>query len=938
MPDDGADTDTILVVLFYDDAGNVIGSLHNDNCTTSTKASCLNPFYFAAQYDHIRILVFAPYFLFDGTTDVWLDGVQLADDVYFGGSVVHVESGVPPDWYSINTVHQHDESFDTRLYLFDENWTYVDQDDDGGIQYAAEIEGPWLEPDMHVLVAAYSAGSDGYTTLIINDCVYSPSESGASHCHSNGADTDSDSLADSLEADIGTLFDDRDSDDDGLYDFFEVIGRDVDTVNSSWYDEEPLVSEGADPLHRDIFVEMDTRDDWQCYLSETEFQAMQDLLVDMPEADNPDGTTGINIHFDSGTNVCSDYSLCGSYGGHSVEYYEHGADAMAHKAVKGDDDGSPNMKPVRWGLYHYFYLRHGTCTGQTVAAGKMSSYVCDGSDGEECYRTSTSKRIMHELGHQFFLQHWGDGGGYLADPTGVNYKPNYPSLMNYAFSYANMGFSHGDMATLDHTNLDEHSYSPNESHLYLYGKPFYFRSLASDGIDWNDDGREQASNVRFDLSPQAQVAGGHWPFEVGVQETFNEWPYVVPTGGPGLVQPAGDSDLYAFAVLTTDFPFPDYEGLNWWKTTSPDAAWSSHHKLSIPFTPDPDGETAAGFIYGTYSHYAIAVLPDTSGHLWYVQFNPATDQYVRSDPIPQWPAGVTARQATITRADNGIAVVFRDQVSGDLYYRKLDELYHWSAWEILGAANGLPVDSLQTPGLVRVYGKEYLLTSYVNELGNPDYVGFRLYSRDSGTSDEFSLVLDQSGLFVGFSDTAIDVNVNPQDRARLNLVFLPQVFADGSTLSSGDGYLAVYYSADGRWRHTYISGYLDNYGDVEITGDNNGWRAAGDVPAALERGSPGVVVWEGQARVVYVTDEPTDPYDSDSPGEYLEYVPHGNGIAETGYLGVMDDNNDQQMIANNLCTVWDIVGDYDNCQNSAMPQGVYIPATEATCQDMPLPP
>lgn len=911
------------------------GAFYNDDCYSGARHSCV----IATSTDScFRVLVFAATPSSNGTADILLDYIsKIADDVEFGGTLFPTDPMSPAGWYSVNTVHKHFSgggASDTKLYLFDASWNLLESDDDGGIRYQAELEGVYLGNPGWILLSSYHSASQGTTSLVINDCVYAYEEDGDYSCHTNGADGDADGLADSLESDIGSDPYDRDTDDDGLYDFFEVVGRDIEPDNQDWTSEEPLPQWGADPLYRDIFLELDERSDWQCDLSENDYQAMRDILMfDMPEVTNPNGFPGIKLHFDTSGSVCSDYTLCGVYGGHSVHDYEKGKQGMSYIAIKGYDDFLPNMRPVRWGLYHYFYLLDGPCSGQTVDNGKMSSYVCD--DGpSSCGSFGTRRRILHELGHQFFLYHWGDSGDY--DATSVNWKPSYPSMMNYAFSYeADIGYSDGSIDVLDHTNLDENSYSPGQDKSYLTEDPFYLELFSSDAVDWNYDGHQQSGNVRFDIGPQEAVASGHWPFEVDAQQITNGFSLVVPAGGPALVQPSGGPDMYSFALFDDYTPYLQ-RTMKWSKTSSPNGPWSSAQTLALAFTPDPDGETAAGFINGTYDQYVIIIHPDTSGKLWYAQFDPATDTYIRSDPMPNWPTGVTARQATVTNAGNGIAVVFRDEVSGFLWYRILDELYQWSAWQQLADDDGFLLQSYQTPGLVRAHGQEYLLMSFLDTSGTNDFISFELYNRPSGTSNDFAIVTEtESGgaQDLDFRGTGIPTDLDTQVRTRLNLVFIPYYFADGTAFLSGDGYLAAFYTSSGiEWNRLYVRGVLTSYG-AEFSDEANRWRSQGHLPDALDTHSLDVEMWGGQARVVFSTNEDGDP--GLDPGQYLHYVPHGNGIAATGYTGVVDDTNDQLTIANNMCTVWDIVGNFDYCENSAMPQGVYISSTEPTCEDFP---
>lgn len=112
--------------------------------------------------------------------------------------------------------------------------------------------------------------------------------------------------------------------------------------------------------------------------------------------------------------------------------------------------------------------------------------------------------FAHEFGHQLSLSHTGD-----SEPA---WCPLYPSLMNYAFNYALGGdpaavrFSNGEFRELqlDETRLTERVPFAFERVKYLAAPPFRF-TLAADGptstkVDWNHDGAFSDEPVAADIN------------------------------------------------------------------------------------------------------------------------------------------------------------------------------------------------------------------------------------------------------------------------------------------------------------------------------------------------------------------------------------------------------------------------------------------------------
>lgn len=239
-----------------------------------------------------------------------------------------------------------------------------------------------------------------------------------------------------------------DTDGDALSDVWETEGIDYDNDGTPELD---LPAMGADPQHKDIFVETDwmflapTCNGAVCFGGE-DFTPLPDALADVRASfaaapvPNPDGTTGIRMHIDSGPGSLMNPVTGATWGNRSR------ANAVAHDPVLGAFAGSgaydwteldavktANLDAFRRDAFHYVLYadQYGSAanTSSGISRGIPGSdlLVTDGgwNNGAGFTRTQERGTFMHELGHGLGLGH---GGG-----DHVNRKPNYLSIMSYAF-------------------------------------------------------------------------------------------------------------------------------------------------------------------------------------------------------------------------------------------------------------------------------------------------------------------------------------------------------------------------------------------------------------------------------------------------------------------------------------------------------------------------
>lgn len=416
-----------------------------------------------------------------------------------------------PSLDTMETVFVNDGATRTTLWRF--YWSnghhkYNTYDISSGVGAASKLSGFSPTNQKWLVGLLYESDVSGPVRVIRNDVA-------------RQGDLDGDGLGPALEEalctclsasddacgfDCSTAVTPQDSDGDGLTDKWEALRYDDLAVPQYLY------KWGADPRHKDIFVEVDR----QSYVqSPTCTQGVQvpeswatwidNVYSTLNTVSNPDGTMGVNVHFDLDHGCTTEpgdtdgiSKVCGQFGGASWV-------TDMNPAVTG---WTTNMSSVR---HHLFHWAHVTCwgTGQGSYDNNGRGFYFNGN-------SNGKQKLAHELGHTLNIQHKGDPAGY-----DINGAPHYPSLMNYAYDYSfkgsgeNVQFSNGSRDPLNPGLLDEGTdYSPPGSDVsFLTQEPYYFASNPKSPrqFDWNRDGTfEPVTWVRAHIigEPRRHTYGG----------------------------------------------------------------------------------------------------------------------------------------------------------------------------------------------------------------------------------------------------------------------------------------------------------------------------------------------------------------------------------------------------------------------------------------------
>lgn len=306
----------------------------------------------------------------------------------------------------------------------------------------------------------------------------------------------------------------QDSDGDKLKDNWELHG-----VNGV-----PLQTYGADPLHKDLFIEADYMTGHDHLIDATHLQDIVNVFANAPVS-NPDGFSGINMHIDTGG------AAFGQPANTFPQFDMDGGNGVTEDANLGTMDPSgdynwtefqavkdANFSPSREGIFHYMVFAHnlavqfGSTSGISRNGWPDSAFIKGATDfivsmggwggmGSQAEREGT---FTHELGHNLGLRHGGNDHN--------NYKPNYLSVMNYYYQtwgvyrgggWENFDYSRFATPALNESSLNE--FSGIGAIAAGYGARYWCPALgdtwtsSNAPIDWNCNG-VTSSPVAVDIN------------------------------------------------------------------------------------------------------------------------------------------------------------------------------------------------------------------------------------------------------------------------------------------------------------------------------------------------------------------------------------------------------------------------------------------------------
>ena len=382
---------------------------------------------------------------------------------------------------------------------------------------------------------------------------------------------------------------DTDTDRDALLDSWETHGIDFDNNGTVDLD---LPAMGADPQHKDIFVEIDymVLNGTTGHTHKPKAAALQTVINAFNNApvSNPDGTTGIHIHIDAGADTIMNPVTNETWGARSQ------SDALTHQdnlgtcsngdynwsafdAIKGlSVPGSFSIQ--RADVFHYNIWGHSLCpqygTISGIARGLPGSdflVTLGGWLGNVGTVSQQAGTLMHELGHGLSFRHGGNDH--------ENYKPNYISIMNYFFQTrgvrisgldGNFDYSRFELPWLNEGHLNETiGLISGIAEAANYGTLFYDPSCTmrivddiNGPIDWNWDGDSVDTDVSVDINRKS--CGN--PSSLTILGNTNNWNEIVFNGGavghlgenidlPVVVKDPGLVDINELedASIPTDF-------------------------------------------------------------------------------------------------------------------------------------------------------------------------------------------------------------------------------------------------------------------------------------------------------------------------------------------------------------------------------------------------
>lgn len=404
--------------------------------------------------------------------------------------------------------------------------------------------------------------------------------------HLISQDFDGDGLTDQEERLLNTNPRHADTDRDGLLDGWEVYGFDADGDGQI---DEPLAACGANPLIKDVFVEID----WMRGPGGENSIAPSILsLVEHIGALFQDN--GMQIHFDVGpigiSSLYSNRFAANGSGGSKIDFqpvFLHrpwmGRHKQGYSLYRMAQDPYFFRKSRRL-IFYYFFVAH-QCSFEKMCIahvdgfddfpGIMGGLSHTGLYSGLLYNNAFNKpyqltaAFLHELGHCLGLGHGGvsSTGCWLNEPEFLNYvsvmNPLYMlSGIDFQENRIVLDFSHGQMPSILENSLDERTGLGPGMSLFLL-QILGFNRLPSErypwNIDWNKNGIIDNFRYALDINRDGEVAEKPW-------HDFDDWQWLTTQtfkgvgGANGPNNPDGTNGAISDYLPAMDLNWLDRSG------------------------------------------------------------------------------------------------------------------------------------------------------------------------------------------------------------------------------------------------------------------------------------------------------------------------------------------------------------------------------------------
>jgi hypothetical protein len=454
----------------------------------------------------------------------------------------------------------------------------------------------------------------------------------------------------------------KDTDGDGIPDEWEEHGL-RDSEGHMLLD---LPTMGADPRHKDIFVQLDAMR--HLALSHTALATVTKAFKDAPVA-NPDGTEGIHLHVDEGPSSVMNPVTGETWGSRSLANDDIPLKQTLGSVVNKEYDWSAfeqikheSFIAAREAAFHYAISvdrYNGFSSGVSRGIPSSDFIVALGpACNPEASCPGTVKQqagtFMHELGHNLGLEH----GGQVDE----NYVPNYISVMNYTFQFSGLStspdgvdysrYDSNAIPTLDELDLNEFGgfgveppirAASQETSIWCANEKAWEVAPLDGPVDFNCNGLPFDSGVSADLHDGPAQPDPTYRTE-GSLTSYDDWSSLWYRGGA-----IGGNGLGALLPEATE---------------DDEASISTLNESSDRLVPPPSGSTgnATDITTSTATLHGQAIPNGEDTHA-YFQYGSSTEYGTQSPSVDVGSANATvATSAALVGLAPGVTYHYQEVI------------------------------------------------------------------------------------------------------------------------------------------------------------------------------------------------------------------------------------------------------------------------------------